>query len=347
MKLSDFCFDLPPELIASYPLPERDASRLMVIDGENSSYQHCQFSQVLDLVVPGDLLIFNNTKVIPARFYGQKVTGGKVEVLIEKILNPATILCQLKVSKAPLVGSELLFAQNYRLKVLGRQGQFYQLGCINADQTIWDIMQAIGEIPLPHYMQRSPEALDKERYQTVYAEHQGSVAAPTAGLHFTQALLNKLTAKGVGIDFLTLHIGAGTFAPVRVDDIRQHQMHAEFIDVSEALCRRINVTKRNGGRIIAVGTTSLRSLESAAQSGVIQAMQGETDIFIYPGFQFNCVDALITNLHLPGSTLMMLVSAFGGYSTMRRAYELAVQEKYRFFSYGDAMFIKRCDQHCV
>jgi S-adenosylmethionine:tRNA ribosyltransferase-isomerase len=339
MHLDDFQFDLPPELIARYPAAKRSGSRLLRVAHEQLS--HHVFSDVLDMVNPGDLLVFNNTKVIPARIFGQKTSGGKVELLVERILDKQRILAQVRVSKPPRVGDELVFANDIRLEIRGRQDQFYELRYNQTDQAILDIIEAIGQIPLPPYMHREPEESDKERYQTVYAEHKGSVAAPTAGFHFDEELLASLRAKQINMGYLTLHIGAGTFAPVRVDNINEHKMHTEFIDVSAQLCDQIAATKARGNRVIAVGTTSLRALESASRSGKTEAYTGDTNIFIYPGHTFHSADAIITNLHLPHSTLLMLVAAFGGHEQIMRAYQSAVANGYHFYSYGDAMWIER------
>lgn len=341
MRLEDFHFDLPDELIARYPAETRTNSKLMSINGKNGEISHGRFHDILQWIEPGDLLVFNDTKVIPARIFGQKTTGGQVELLIERVLDTQRVLAQVRVSKAPKIGDFLLFPNQVRLEVLGRQHQFYELRYNETDQSVIDVIEAIGQIPLPPYMHREPDETDKERYQTVYAKHKGSVAAPTAGLHFDQALLQALREKQVDMAYLTLHIGAGTFAPVRTDDIREHKMHAEYLQVSAELCEKILATKARGKRVIAVGTTSLRSLESASQQGYIQPFDGETAIFIYPGYEFKCVDALITNLHLPGSTLLMLVSAFAGYEHVMNAYKIAVDNQYRFYSYGDAMFMTR------
>ena len=302
---------------------------------------HAQFDHVLDLIQPGDLLVFNDTRVIPARLHGQKVTGGQVELLVERIIDKQRVLGQLRSSKPARIGDVLTFANSVQLEVVNRSSRFYELKYTTDDQHILEVIEAIGKIPLPPYMQREPDESDKERYQTVYAKHKGSVAAPTAGLHFDEDLLNALRAKGVEMDYLTLHIGAGTFAPVRVDDIKQHEMHPEYLQVSQALCDHIQQVKTRGGRVIAVGTTSLRALETACQGGEIASYEGETSIFIYPGYTFRCADVLITNLHLPGSTLMMLVCAFGGYERLMKAYQEAVERQYRFYSYGDAMWIAR------
>jgi len=341
MQLNDFNFELPPELIARVPLAQRSASRLLCIDSHARKIEHKQFTDLLTLVEPGDLLVFNDTRVIPARLMGQKTTGGQVEALVERILDKQRILAQIRASKAPRIGDFLLFPQDVRLEVINRNNQFYELQYNNTDRDILTVIESIGEIPLPHYMQRIPDEADKERYQTVYARHKGSVAAPTAGLHFDDESLQKLRAKHVEMQYLTLHIGAGTFAPVRVDNIHEHKMHAEYLEVPASLCEAIMATKARGKRVIAVGTTTLRALETASQTGVIQPYSGETSIFIYPGYEFRCVDALITNLHLPRSTLLMLVCAFGGHQIVLSAYHEAVQQAYRFYSYGDAMWIAR------
>ena len=338
MQLSDFNYDLPDELIARYPLEKRSASRLLCLDILTGNIIHRQFSDLLELLAPNDLLVCNNTQVISARLFGTKETGGRVEMLVERILDEHRVLAHLRASKSPKTGSIILFAGDVKFEMLRRHDDLFELRCLDS-RSVLDVLEAIGEIPLPPYFHRAPEESDKERYQTIYAEHKGSVAAPTAGLHFDHELFQKIKAKGVQIAYVTLHIGAGTFAPVRIDDITQHKMHAEYIDVSAELCEQIRAVKARGGRVIAVGTTAARSLETASLCGEIQPYSGDTDIFIYPGFEFKCVDALITNLHLPGSTLLMLVSALAGYEHIMAAYREAVRERYRFFSYGDAMFI--------
>lgn len=338
MKLSDFQFDLPNELIARYPLAKRSASRLLCVGEE---IIHRQFSDVIELINEGDLLVFNETKVIPARLMGRKTTGGQVEVLVERILDDNRILAQLRVSKPPRIGDHLIFSSQIIFEVLDKKNQFYELQQTNRDHSILSVIESIGQIPLPHYMNREPDESDKERYQTVYAKHKGSVAAPTAGFHFDDELLQRLRDKKVEMGYLTLHIGAGTFSPVRVENLEEHKMHAEYLEVSQNLCEKIRDTKKRGKRVIAVGTTSMRALETASQSGETLPYHDETSIFIYPGYQFQCVDALITNLHLPGSTLLMLVSAFGGYDNVMRAYREALQQRYRFYSYGDAMWMTR------
>lgn len=338
MKLSDFHYELPKSLIAQYPLPNRSESRLLCLDPKTKSIQHKIFKDILELMNPNDLLVFNNTKVIPARLHGKKSSGGQLEVLVERVLSETKILCMLRASKAPKIEAVLYFKDDVKAFVLERKEQFYLL---EFNQPILPVLEHQGEMPLPPYMERKEEILDKERYQTVYAKHEGAVAAPTAGLHFDKDLLDALQAKGVQFAFVTLHVGAGTFLPVRVDNILEHQMHHEYIEVSAETCIAVNRAKQKGGRVIAIGTTSVRCLETAALSGELKPFQGDSNIFIYPGFQFHCVDAMITNFHLPESTLIMLVSAFAGREQILNAYSEAVKYQYRFFSYGDAMFISR------
>jgi S-adenosylmethionine:tRNA ribosyltransferase-isomerase len=341
MQLSDFQYDLPSELIARYPLPTRSASRLLCLDGTNGAIAHRQFTDLLTLLTPDDLLVLNDTRVIPARLLGMKETGGQVEVLVDRILDKKRIVAQVRASKPPRLQSNLYFANHtIRFEICGRKNDFYELYC-HAEQPVFEVVETIGHTPLPPYFQRAPEESDKERYQTVFAEYKGSVAAPTAGLHFDTPLLTQLQRKGVQLAYLTLHVGAGTFAPVRVENITEHTMHAEAIHVSAHLCEQIKKTKARGGRIVAVGTTTLRSLETASRTGTIMPYSGETDIFIYPGFTFQCVDVLVTNFHTSGSTLLMLVAAFAGYQNTMAAYQEAVRLAYRFFSYGDAMFLTR------
>lgn len=336
MHLSDFNYELPPELIARYPLKERSASRLLCV--ERGKLTHRQFVDLPSLIQPNDLLVCNNSKVIPARLWGKKATGGQVEMLVERILDEHRLLAHVRASKSPKPGSELIFAQDIVFEMIGRQHELFELHCKDP-RSVLKVIEEIGEIPLPPYLLRSPDDSDTERYQTIYADPKGSVAAPTAGLHFDKAMLEQLQAKGVEIAYLTLHVGSGTFAPVRAENIAEHQMHPEYLELSASLCEKIKATRSKGGRIIAVGTTSVRGLETASRTGEIKPYSGDTDIFIYPGFKFNCVDAMITNLHLPRSTLLMLVSALAGYENIMAAYREAVQQKYRFFSYGDAMFL--------
>ncbi|WP_318442120.1 tRNA preQ1(34) S-adenosylmethionine ribosyltransferase-isomerase QueA [Photobacterium leiognathi] len=349
MQVSDFDFELPDELIARYPQPERTASRLLQMTGNTGELAHKCFKDVLDLVQPGDLLVFNNTRVIPARMFGHKASGGKIEVLVERMLDDKSILAHVRASKPPKPGNELLLGENgeFSAEMVARHDALFEIR-FNSDKTVLEILDIVGHMPLPPYIDRPDEDADKERYQTVYNAKPGAVAAPTAGLHFDDKLMADLKAKGVNFAFVTLHVGAGTFQPVRVDDINDHHMHSEYVEVPEEVVAAVNETRANGGRVIAVGTTSVRSLESAAQDALKKGAEfkpffGDTDIFIFPGYQFQLVDALITNFHLPESTLIMLVSAFAGYENTMNAYHEAVANKYRFFSYGDSMFITRKD----
>ncbi|MBD3610037.1 MAG: tRNA preQ1(34) S-adenosylmethionine ribosyltransferase-isomerase QueA [Gammaproteobacteria bacterium] len=342
MQTSDFHFELPNELIAQYPAAERSGSRLLCLDGNSGAIVDRQFPELLDLINPGDLLIFNDTRVIPARIYGQKETGGKLEVLVERMLSDKRILAHVRSSKSPKPGSLITLDGEHHATVVERKEALFVIE-LSGGIPVLDVLQAHGHMPLPPYIERSDKEDDQERYQTVYAKKHGAVAAPTAGLHFDESMLQRLKDNGVETAFVTLHVGAGTFQPVRVDNIHEHKMHSEVINVPQAVVDKVAETRAKGGRVIAVGTTSVRSLESAARDGRLQAYNGETDIFIYPGYQFQVVDAMITNFHLPESTLMMLVSAFAGYEHIMQAYQHAVEQKYRFFSYGDAMFLTRQD----
>jgi S-adenosylmethionine:tRNA ribosyltransferase-isomerase len=339
MKLSDFHFDLPEELIALYPPVNRTDSRLLCINRESGELTHKGFPDLLDLLYPDDLMVFNNTRVIPARLFGKKETGGLVEILLERVMDDYRAVAQVKASKSPKPGSQLIFATeegDVTALVEDREEGFFTL---KFSETVMSLSEKVGHMPLPPYIKREDELSDRERYQTVFGEKKGAVAAPTAGLHFDDALLKSILDKGVHTAMVTLHVGAGTFQPVRADTIEEHQMHAEFLEVSEEVCEQVRQCRKRGGRVIAVGTTSVRCLETAAQSGVIEPYKGDTRIFIYPGYHFNAVDAMVTNFHLPESTLIMLVSAFAGREHILAAYGAAVKEKYRFFSYGDAMFI--------
>jgi S-adenosylmethionine:tRNA ribosyltransferase-isomerase len=338
MQLSDFNYQLPPELIAHQPLAQRTASRLLVLDGKTGAYRDQFFSDLPDLLQPEDLLVFNDTRVIPARLRGKKTSGGKVEVLVERVLDEHHVLAHVKASKAPKPGTRLLLEDAIDAEMLGRDGDLFHLR-FNSQRSVLELLDQYGHIPLPPYIERPDEDSDRERYQTVYARHPGAVAAPTAGLHFDDALLETLRAKGITTASVTLHVGAGTFQPVRHNDLSKHIMHAEYAIVSQATCDAIAACKARGGRVVAVGTTSVRSLESAAQSGTLQPFQDETRLFITPGDSFHVVDAMITNFHLPESTLLMLVSAFSGYEHIRAAYQHAIRQSYRFFSYGDAMLL--------
>lgn len=348
MKLSDFDYNLPETLIARYPASERTQSRMLCLGRKDGQVQHRQFVDLQALLNPGDLLVFNDTRVLAARLYGRKATGGKLEILVERLLSETEALVQMRVSKSPAPGSRIAFhSENSTLppleaEVLGRQDAFFHLRFF-CDGALTTVLEDYGHMPLPPYIDREDESTDRNRYQTVYNRHPGAVAAPTAGLHFDESMLEQLAEKGVEQAFLTLHVGSGTFQPVRTEDVLAHKMHSEWIDVPEQTCQKIAACRARGGRVIAVGTTSVRSLESAAaqqvDKGVPAPFSGETDIFIYPGYEFQVVDAMITNFHLPKSTLMMLISAFAGHDAVMSAYQQAVMEKYRFFSYGDAMFI--------
>lgn len=342
MRRQDFFYQLPEELIARHPTPERRGSRLLRLDGETGSMQHGQFPDLLHWLQPGDLMVFNNTRVIPARLFGQKPTGGQVEILVERVVDSHRVLAHTRASKSPKVGTAIIIEDGTELTVTARHDALFELQ-FPADQTVLDVLERSGHMPLPPYIDRADIDADRERYQTVYSDQhkKGAVAAPTAGLHFDELLLEQLQSKGVRVAFVTLHVGAGTFQPVRVDNIKDHQMHSEIMELGEDVCELVKATKAAGGRVIAVGTTSVRCLETAAQHGQITPYQGETNIFIYPSYQYQVVDALVTNFHLPESTLLMLVSAFAGYRNVMAAYDEAVAERYRFFSYGDAMFITR------
>lgn len=347
MQVSDFHFDLPDELIARYPQPERTASRLLQLDGNTGELVDGTFTDVLSQVQPGDLVVFNNTRVIPARMFGRKESGGKLEVLVERMLDDKSILAHVRCSKSPKPGSTIIVGDNdeYSAEMVARHDALFELK-FNADKTVLEILEEIGHMPLPPYIDRPDEDADKERYQTVYNQKPGAVAAPTAGLHFDDVLLEQIKAKGAEFAYVTLHVGAGTFQPVKVDNINDHHMHAEYVEVPQEVVDAISATKQRGGRIIAVGTTSVRSLESVAQDALKKGTElkpffGDTEIFIFPGYEYQLVDCLITNFHLPESTLIMLVSAFAGYENTMNAYKHAVENKYRFFSYGDSMFIKK------
>ena len=338
MKRSDFYFDLPEELIAHYPPEKRTDSRLLCISRETGDVSHRQFTDFPALLNPGDLLVFNNTRVIPARLFGQKESGGKVEVMLERVMAENQILAQVRASKTPKTGSTIIFTADAKAEVLGREGEFFILA-FPETVDLMQLLDEIGHMPLPPYIKREDELLDKERYQTVYGEKQGAVAAPTAGLHFDEALLAEIEAKGIETAKVTLHVGAGTFQPVRTELIEEHKMHAEYLEVDETVCAKVNACRARGGRVIAVGTTSVRCLETASQSGEISPYKGDSSIFIYPGYEFKSVDALLTNFHLPESTLIMLVSTLAGRENILKAYNEAIKEQYRFFSYGDATFI--------
>ena len=346
MQLSDFSYKLPPELIAQEALADRSASRLLHLDTAVNPAQLSQprdkhFNDILDLINPNDLLVFNNTRVIPARLIGQKESGGKVEIMIERVIDDHRALAHVGANKSPKAGGKLLLENEINAEVIARHDTLFEIQFLH-ESTVYELLETFGHIPLPPYIEREDTEDDKERYQTVFAEKIGAVAAPTAGLHFTPELLQALSDKGVESAKVTLHVGAGTFLPVRVDNLEDHVMHAEWVEVDQVTCDAVVSCKARGGKVVAVGTTSVRSLESAAkETGILQPFTGDTRLFITPGFNFNVVDAMITNFHVPESTLLMLVSAFSGYENIMNAYRHAVEQKYRFFSYGDAMFLEK------
>ena len=344
MQLSDFNYELPPDLIAQHPLANRTDSRLLELRPEGSKRAQLvdrQFREILDLARPGDLLVFNDTKVIPARLHGKKETGGIVELLIERISGEQQAWVQIRASKVPKTGSIVQIhnaaGETFSVEMIGYDGRFYE---VRFPENVFSLLERFGELPLPPYIEHQPDSEDAQRYQTVIAKNPGAVAAPTAGLHFDKTILEKLNALGVQQATVTLHVGAGTFTPVREEDLSKHKMHYEWFSIPETTLRAIEATKLAGGRVIAVGTTSLRALESHAMNG---QSTGETNLFITPGFQFKTVDCLLTNFHLPKSTLLMLVSAFAGVENIRAAYQHAIDQRYRFFSYGDAMFLCRLE----
>ncbi|TXE59975.1 tRNA preQ1(34) S-adenosylmethionine ribosyltransferase-isomerase QueA [Serratia nematodiphila] len=348
MRVADFSFELPESLIAHYPQAERSACRLLQLDGPSGALTHGVFTDLLDKLEAGDLLVFNNTRVIPARMFGRKVSGGKIEVLVERVLDDHRVLAHVRASKAPKPGAELLLGDDESIAatMVARHETLFELR-FNDERDVFTILNAAGHMPLPPYIARPDEDADRELYQTVYSEKPGAVAAPTAGLHFDEPLLAALRAKGVEMAFVTLHVGAGTFQPVRVETIEDHVMHAEYAEVPQEVVDAVLACKARGKHVVAVGTTSVRSLESAAaasKEALIAPFFGDTSIFIYPGYHYQVIDALVTNFHLPESTLIMLVSAFAGYKNTMNAYQQAVAEQYRFFSYGDAMFISRNPQ---
>lgn len=347
LTLDDFDFALPPELIAQHPAPERTASRLLHVDGD--ALHDRRFADLPQLIEPGDLLVFNDTRVIKARLFGRKESGGQVEVMIERIVDARHAVAQIRASKSPKPGGRIVLEDAFTLNVTGRTGaanEFFALELVG-DGDLYALTEAHGRLPLPPYIAHAAEVEDEARYQTVYARNTGAVAAPTAGLHFDDALLAALRERGVELAWLTLHVGAGTFQPVRVHNLAEHRMHRERFELPQATVDAVARTRARGGRVIAVGTTSLRALEAAAQAGELRAGPAETDIFITPGYRFRVVDRLITNFHLPKSTLLMLVSAFAGCATIRAAYRHAVAARYRFFSYGDAMLLERHDDHAL
>ncbi len=338
MHFSEFHFDLPPELIAQQALPERSASRLLHVGATKDRIEDLHVRDLPGLLCPGDLLVANDTRVLPARLYGQKSTGGKIELLLERVLGETEALVQLRASHAPKAGAILSFSADVSAEVLERRNEFFML---RFSRAVVPVLEQLGHVPLPPYIRRDDEPVDRERYQTVYAREQGSVAAPTAGLHFDDSLLAALAARDIGFQTLTLHVGAGTFAPLRSQQLKTGRLHAERLEVTPALCAAVVACRARGGRVIAIGTTATRALEAAGESGELRPLRGETSLFIQPGFNFRIVDAMVTNFHLPQSSLLMLVCAFGGVDRVLAAYRHAVASRYRFFSYGDAMYLER------
>jgi S-adenosylmethionine:tRNA ribosyltransferase-isomerase len=349
MNVSDFSYQLPDELIAQFPPEKRSDSRLLKVM-QKRALEEGVFASIVDELRAGDLLVLNDTKVIPARVFAKKDSGGKVEILLERVTGEHSFLAQMRASRSPKVGQQIIADEDTTVQIVisGRQGQFFELE-IDQQGSLFDWFERVGHMPLPPYIDRADNSADSDRYQTVFADQQGAVAAPTAGLHYDDELLECIRLAGVHIETITLHVGAGTYQPVRVDNVDDHQMHSETIEVSQTVCDAINQTKLNGGRVIAVGTTVVRSLETAAKecadrlldNQVIQPFSGDTEIFIYPGFEFKVVDMLQTNFHLSESTLLMLVSAFAGYDRIMSAYQYAIDQQFRFFSYGDAMLLER------
>lgn len=343
MKLADFSYELPDELIARHPAVERTGSRLLILDGNSGAIEHRQFVDLIDYLRPGDLLVFNNTRVVPARLFGAKETGGRIEILIERLLDDCKALAHIRANKT-LKPNTILFLSkteggeltNNKVTVLAKENGLYTIAF---ERDALGLLNEFGHMPLPPYIDREDTLSDRERYQTVYAQREGAVAAPTAGLHFSESYLQRCRELGVEFGFVTLHVGAGTFQPVRVDNILEHRMHAEYIEVDATLCAQVAAAKARGGRVIAIGTTSVRALESASAAGPLAPYSGDTQIFIYPGYRFRTIDVLLTNFHLPESTLLMLVSALAGRENVLHAYAEAVAQRYRFFSYGDAMLV--------
>jgi S-adenosylmethionine:tRNA ribosyltransferase-isomerase len=342
VRLDDFDFVLPRELIAQHPASERSASRLLHLDGCTGGYADRQFRDLPELIAADDVVVFNDTRVINARLFGTKPTGGQVEIMVERLLGARAALVQLRAAKPTRAGSSIRLDDGTNARVLGREGEFYRLE-LQSELDLPAYLERHGSVPLPPYIEHAPQREDANRYQTVYSRHAGAVAAPTAGLHFDQRMLDALQRRGIAVAFITLHVGAGTFQPVRTADVRSHVMHSEWFNVPEATVSAIERARARRGRVLAVGTTTLRALESAAAGGQLHAGLGETNLFILPGYRFRVVQRLLTNFHLPRSTLLMLVSAFGGIEPIRRAYRHAIEARYRFFSYGDAMLIERQD----
>ncbi|NOQ34889.1 MAG: tRNA preQ1(34) S-adenosylmethionine ribosyltransferase-isomerase QueA [Methylococcaceae bacterium] len=339
MKKSDFNYQLPEELIAQKPLAERTDSRLLCVNKQTGQLDDKYFNDFINLLKPNDLLVFNDTKVIPARLFGKKQTGGKIEILIERVLDAHQAIAHIKASKSPKAGAMLELECGYQCEVLGREDDLFKL-CFQGEETLLSILDKVGHMPLPPYISREDDESDLTRYQTVFAKQQGAVAAPTAGLHFDDLTMQQIKDKGIATAFVTLHVGSGTFQPVRVENLDEHLMHKEYFNVSEATVAAVQKTRVNGGRVVAIGTTAVRALESASQTGTLKAGFGDTDLFITPpDYCFKSVDAMLTNFHLPESTLLMLVSAFSSYENIMKAYQHAIEQRYRFFSYGDAMFL--------
>lgn len=339
MRKSDFFYHLPERLIAQHPLPQRGASRLLHLEGASGRTEDLSFGDLPSLLKPGDVLVFNDTRVMPARLYGRKASGGRIEMLIERILDERRALAHVRASKTPKPGAQIVLDCGYRCRVTGRAGDLFAVEFDTGD--VAEVLEAIGHVPLPPYIDRADESHDRERYQTVYARRLGAVAAPTAGLHFDAPMLQRLDDLDIDRVFLTLHVGSGTFQPLRVENLDEHRMHAECCEVDCEAVAKIGAARARGGRVVAVGTTSVRALETAASSGRLMSYRGETHLFIRPGFRFRCVDAMLTNFHLPESTLLTLVCAFAGFDAVMAAYRHAVAREYRFFSYGDAMFVTR------
>jgi S-adenosylmethionine:tRNA ribosyltransferase-isomerase len=340
MRTTDFDFYLPETLIAQHPTTERTASRMLHLEGNSGKLQDQLFIDLPDFLSAGDLVVFNDTRVIKARLFGNKQSGGQVEVLIERVINQHTAYAHVRASRAPKVGSRLTLAEAFEVEVTARHDDLFELRFLS-EAAIFDLLEEYGALPLPPYITHEATKEDDERYQTVFARHLGAVAAPTAGLHFNEEILNKIRQKGVTITYVTLHVGAGTFQPVRVDNIHEHKMHSELYNITQQTVDLIAKTHAQGNKVVAIGTTAMRALESAAQQGELKAGSGETSIFITPGYQFKVVDRLFTNFHLPKSTLLMLVSAFAGLENIQKAYAHAIAQRYRFFSYGDAMLIEK------
>lgn len=340
MKKSDFNYQLPEHLIAQHPLPERRASRLLCLNSLTGQITDRRFSDFIDLIDEKDLLVFNDTKVIPARLFGKKKSGGKVEILIERIQDEHRAIAHVRASKAPNAGTVIELDQDYRCTVLGRADDLFELE-FAGDISLPVLLDQIGHVPLPPYISRADNESDLNRYQTVYAKEAGAVAAPTAGLHFDDEMMEQIRNKGIQTAFVTLHVGSGTFQPVRTETLSEHIMHKEYFAVEQDTVAAVNEARNRGGRVIAIGTTAVRALESATRNGVLAAGFGDTDLFITPGYSFKSIDALLTNFHLPESTLLMLVAAFAGYDHVMASYRHAIAHSYRFFSYGDAMFLSR------